>query len=1026
MATHQGSSQKYPEKLRDLLVKPPGVTTGTRFGGEAYFIRKRFFCHFHPTREHLFLETFVWNNVEAVVSEVPGTIPHPEYGGYGWVRLLIDSEDAVQRGRQLIETTYRYLRTSRRVSIAKEEFRPETLDLLRTELPEIGVKVKEAKKRKQVVLEARGVSDYEKADELLDKTTEILKRPSSSSSTRSWARQTSPSLDKPSNNRKTWWLMATLALGPQLNAGNANATSQRKRRVSVLLSCFIILMVGMGTGSVVPNGHAVASQSLQSVHPWTDFLSGGLWARLNNLGNNYSILDSAQAQARFASLTSGAAPLPSPPSLFTNNFRVTGNSSLFPYEDEPSIAVRNQTGQVMMVVGANSISIGQMASYVSTDQGTHWAGPTFLPLSKNNDSFASDPALGVNRTGTFYYAFLSVGPSVTKDDLVVATSLDGVLWTNHVAVQRRTFPSNSTIRAEIFDKEYIAVGPNKSNLSVDAVYVTYTDFIDYCSGFVCKENSTIMQVHSTNFGVTWSKPLAVSPNATITTFPTGRLVQGSMPAVGPNGDLYVAYYDSGKNGPLNASATVMIGKSTNGGVSFSPPAQAALIPQQLTYASQGTNCCFRWFSSMFPSMDVAPDGTVYIAYGARQSKFSVDPADVYLVASTDGGVTWSLPNMINDSTSQNGHFFAWLKVSSDGVVHIIWGDQRLDPVGLGYDIFYAVATNHGATISANTRVTDVGTDPLVTIGFVGDYFNMAVSGNQVYPVWTDGRRGVRSLGREILVGETDIFTARIGPRDAPSISLGTGAPAGYFAPLTVSGSGLPREAFFVMRMSGTELLSQKNGIIYLFSTKSGNLSDIVVPNSNYPGAYTVELDEWLSSAQLATATLYLADTRSLQVSIAGPPTASPGDTVTWNIQLASPSGSTAPQGFSSSFAITQALLTSPSGSVQNLTASVRSTGQGSYSVSATLQSNAVPGAYSVSVSASQTGLTVRSTGSGTTTLAVSSQLQGSTNAPISQQTSIIIVGVIAAIGVALQALQLARRRTGLPSTVSPSPTPPPA
>ena len=175
VAPHQGSSQKPPEQLRELLVKLPGVTTGTRFGGEAFFFRKRFFCHFHPTREHLFLETFVWNNVDAVMSDVPGTIPHPEYGGYSWVRLPIDSEDTVSRAQQLIETTYRYLRTTRRVSISREEFRPETLGLLGTELPEIKVKVKESKKRNQIILEARRQSDYEKADDLFDRAIRILK-----------------------------------------------------------------------------------------------------------------------------------------------------------------------------------------------------------------------------------------------------------------------------------------------------------------------------------------------------------------------------------------------------------------------------------------------------------------------------------------------------------------------------------------------------------------------------------------------------------------------------------------------------------------------------------------------------------------------------------------------------------------------------------------------------------------------------------------------------------------------------------
>jgi len=782
---------------------------------------------------------------------------------------------------------------------------------------------------------------------------------------------------------------------------------------------------------VVPPGHAITGDNSgsPSPHPWTDFLSGGMWARLNHLGSNNTILDPAQAKAKYGSPISQAAPLPSPPSLFTNNFRVTGNASLFPYEDEPSIAVRNQTGQFLMVVGANSLSSGQMVSYTSTNQGTTWAGPTFLSLSRANDTFASDPALGVNRTGTFFYAFLSVGQSSRQsDDLVVATSSDGVLWTNHVAVQRRTFPANSTINSEIYDKEYMAVAPNKSNLAIDAIYVTYTDFVDYCTGFsVCKENSTIMQTHSTNFGVTWSKPLAVSPNATATnsfTGTTGRLVQGSMPAVGPNGDVYVAYYDSGKNGPFNASATVMISKSTNGGASFSVPAQAALIPQQLTYYSEGRTCCFRWWSSMFPSMDVAPDGTVYIAYGARQSKFSTDPADVFLTASTDGGVTWSLPSMINDNTSQNGHFFAWLKVSSSGVVNIIWGDQRLDPVGLGYDIFYATATNHGATISPNTRVTDVGTDPLVTIGFVGDYFNIAVSGNQVYPVWTDGRRGIRTIGRETLTGETDIYTTRLGPRDTPSITIGAGAPAGYFGQVTVTGSGLPREAFFVMRMTGTMLVSQTAGTILFFSDRSGSLTGQIVPNNNYYGAYAVEVDEWLSGTRLANTTLYLADSRSLQVSITGPATASPGDTVTWNLQLTPPSGSSAPQGYSSTFTITQATLTSPTGSVQNLTASVKSTGQGTYTVSATLQSNAAAGSYTLSVTASQSGSTVRSVGSGTTSLSVNSQIQSSASL-FSTQNDIIIVGAIAAIGVALQIVQLTRRKTRLPTTVSSSPTPPP-
>src|SRR5207244_13085363 len=149
------------------------------------------------------------------------------------------------------------------------------------------------------------------------------------------------------------------------------------------------------------------------------------------------------------------------------------------------------------------------------------------------------------------------------------------------------------------------------------------------------------------------------------------------------------------------------------------------FPHYLTFTSHCSSCFFRSWTSMFPSMTVAPDSTVSLAYRARQANYSADPADVYLVTSLDGGTTWSLPTMIIDNSSQNGHFFAWLRVSSDNIVHIIWGDQRLDPVGLGYDIFYATAPNHGTTISANSRITDVGTDQLFTIGFIGDDFNLA-------------------------------------------------------------------------------------------------------------------------------------------------------------------------------------------------------------------------------------------------------------------------------------------------------------
>ncbi|MBO0889092.1 hypothetical protein J2P12_08345, partial [Candidatus Bathyarchaeota archaeon] len=198
-----------------------------------------------------------------------------------------------------------------------------------------------------------------------------------------------------------------------------------RQTLSLLLLSSVILISTIQDGSFVPKSHAT-SDIQPTVHTWKDALSGGVWARLNHVPFNGSILDSDQAQARFGIPASSPTSTPDPPSPFTNNFRVTGNSSLFPFEDEPSIAVRNQTSQFLMVVGANSLSTGQMVSYISTDQGNHWSAPTLLPLSRGNDSFASDPALGVDRAGTFYYSFLSLASSfpgaISSGDVVVATS----------------------------------------------------------------------------------------------------------------------------------------------------------------------------------------------------------------------------------------------------------------------------------------------------------------------------------------------------------------------------------------------------------------------------------------------------------------------------------------------------------------------------------------------------------------------------------------------------------------------------
>lgn len=154
----------YRSNLTRLLLKLPGVTTGRKFGGEAFFYRKKFFCHFHPYGRCIFLETYVSDQVNDVVKDIAGVIPHPEYSGYGWVRLPIRSHKEISQAEKLVETTYRYLRTKKRLAISKNTFKPESVHAARRKLPHVKFKTKEAKKTVQIMIEVPGTTSYDEAE----------------------------------------------------------------------------------------------------------------------------------------------------------------------------------------------------------------------------------------------------------------------------------------------------------------------------------------------------------------------------------------------------------------------------------------------------------------------------------------------------------------------------------------------------------------------------------------------------------------------------------------------------------------------------------------------------------------------------------------------------------------------------------------------------------------------------------------------------------------------------------------------
>jgi hypothetical protein len=534
-----------------------------------------------------------------------------------------------------------------------------------------------------------------------------------------------------------------------------------------------------------------------------------------------------------------------PQSGFGRNIRVsTDEPGPVPFENEPTIAV-NPNNEQNIVVTSHDFNTPYVtgkfvpATYYSLDGGETWQGPILQNLTYGD--FTSDPGLAVDSKGNFYLSYLSINSTLLDDDVTVAVSRDGgVHWSIRVAA-----PHDGR---HLHDKPYIAVGPSALNPGQEAIYVTYTDF--NLTNFA----TALKVVRSDDGGRTWTAPMLIKSTA----YPG---LQGTAPAVAPDGTLYVAYFGFL---PLGGEPEpgIFLSVSHDGGNTFSAPRLVSRINFWTPGFCQSGPYGFR--TAPLPSIAVGSRGEVYIAYNSASGTLTrgpVDPSDIYFVYSTDGGITWSQPVKVNDDNTTAGQFMPWISYrKSDGSLHLAWVDQRLSKDGFGYDIFYSYSTDGGRTWASNQRVTDYTSSLLAQplfvssacglIFFIGDYINMAVSPTQVYVVWTDSRRGFRT-GISYFGTNEDIYFAKLGPRGV-NVTL-RGAPmAGFGTQLSINASGLSGSAFYDVWLNGTLLSSG------LIADREGRLGVRLPLPSLGQGSYEVQLVEHYSNLIVASKSFAVA------------------------------------------------------------------------------------------------------------------------------------------------------------------------
>ncbi len=383
-------------------------------------------------------------------------------------------------------------------------------------------------------------------------------------------------------------------------------------------------------------------------------------------------------------------------------------------QSEVTISI-NPTNPNNLVAGShlNNLQTGSVRcnAYFSNDGGSTWTDIGPLP---GITVASGDPVVASDALGNHYYLCLEF---TGTNNVLVSKSTDGGASYGAPVIA-------ASGSASVFnDKIWIVADTFPGSPNVNNIYVSWSQ--------ISAAGTSLQFVRSTNVGTSFSAPITIS---------TGGANQDSHPFVAPNGDVYVVWLDL-------SNSQVVIARSTNAGVSFGAP---VVIDNQffepfvrflLDSTGNGVPDTVREGIDLNGCVDGS--GRLNVVWSDFASGTSTE-SDIFYSSSTNNGVTWSAPTVVNSVTTNDQFFPAIACQQDDNTAHFAWIDRRNDPLNNRFiDVFYA-STNSGLPPFTNLQVTPVQSDLLTTIALpfepkIGDYIDMDASSLMAHPVWTDLR-----------------------------------------------------------------------------------------------------------------------------------------------------------------------------------------------------------------------------------------------------------------------------------------------
>jgi hypothetical protein len=377
----------------------------------------------------------------------------------------------------------------------------------------------------------------------------------------------------------------------------------------------------------------------------------------------------------------------------------------------------------IIIAGSNQNLYG-----ISLDTGRTWV----TSVLKSSFGVWGDPVLIVDTNSAFYYFHLSMTPGKT--------------WLDRIVCQKNANPdssfsdgSHTLPDGKQHDKQWAVVDERTNE-----IYLTWTVFDKYGSANPL-DSTHILFSKSADAGVTWTVPIRINDRGG-DCIDDDNTVEGAVPAVGPDGEVFVCWSGHEK---------LYFDKSTDGGASWLN--QDKVIADQYggwTYDIPGLYRCNGLPAIACDLSNGRHRGTIYINY--TDQKFGENDTDVWLIKSTDGGVTWTQPKRVNDDPPGKQQFMTWMTLDrKTGFIYLVFYDRRYQP-GEITDVFVAVSEDGGETFR-NFKVSEKSFAPVESV-FFGDYTGIAAYDGIVRPIWTRMDNGRTSVIGSLFVYDSNFVS----------------------------------------------------------------------------------------------------------------------------------------------------------------------------------------------------------------------------------------------------------------------------